>query len=158
VLQKKTKKIIFGSALAVCLAVALLIPMILGAIPKRTEEVSLPDVTARTEGGKDCFRFLLAGSDASTGLCDVLMLISIDRATHEVCVLQLPRDTYANYTEKSYRKSVSAAGETVTHYCILCAENLGIDSVKLVSAAVTVAVTRRACEIRFADTVVYECR
>ena len=109
-MQKKTKKIILGSVLSACLAAALLIPLMLGMFPKRTAEASLPELTERV-GGKESFRFLLAGSDATSGLCDVLMLISIDRVSHEVFVLQLPRDTYANYTEKSYRKLNGAVAE-----------------------------------------------
>lgn len=102
--QKKTKKIILGSVLAACLAVALLIPFFLGAFPKSSgEQQRLPEV-AESLRARNCFRFLVAGSDATSGLCDVLMLISVDRTSHEVFVLQLPRDTYAEYTEKSYRK------------------------------------------------------
>ena len=112
VLQKKTKTIILGSAIAACLAAALLISWVLGAFPKRAELQPLPEPTERTGGGgEESFRFLVAGSDATSGLCDVLMLVSIDRATHEVFVLQLPRDTYANYTEKSYRKLNGAVAE-----------------------------------------------
>ena len=100
---KKGKNIIFWSAIAACLAAALLVSMILGSLPKKAEDRSLPEVT-ETIGGGNYFRFLVAGSDATSGLCDVLMLVSIDRASHEVFVLQIPRDTYAKYTEKSYRK------------------------------------------------------
>jgi LCP family protein required for cell wall assembly len=71
--------------------------------PKKVAERSFPEVT-ETIGQENCFRVLVAGSDATSGLCDVLMLVSIDRVSHEVFVLQIPRDTYAKYTEKSYRK------------------------------------------------------
>ena len=49
-------------------------------------------------------RILVAGTDRASGLADVLMLVSVDRDTGEVCILQLPRDTYGQYTDRSYRK------------------------------------------------------
>ena len=52
----------------------------------------------------DHFRLLVAGRDRASGLYDVIMLISLNRASETVCVLQIPRDTYLEYTEKSYKK------------------------------------------------------
>ncbi len=63
--------------------------------------------------GKGYFRVLVAGSDRTSGLSDVLMLVSVNRDTKEAWILQLPRDTYAGFTEESYRKlngAVSALG------------------------------------------------
>lgn len=47
---------------------------------------------------------LLAGTDRTSGLSDVLMLISLDRDTGEAWILQLPRDTYVNCGVGSYKK------------------------------------------------------
>ena len=102
-MQKRTKKIVIGSVLAAILAAVLLIAFMIASFPKKVAEVSLPDVVEPKEN-REYFRMLVAGSDATTGLCDVLMLVSIDLSAHEVFVLQIPRDTYAEYTEKSYRK------------------------------------------------------
>ena len=104
VFQKRTKKAIFGSLLAVVLTVALLVSLAVVFLPKKEVEAKATPVPTEWEGERDAFRILVAGSDATSGLCDVLMLVSIDRTTNEVFVLQIPRDTYANYTEKSYRK------------------------------------------------------
>ena len=53
---------------------------------------------------KGYFRVLIAGEDRVSGLSDVWMLVSWNRDTDEVWVLQLPRDTYAAYAEQSYQK------------------------------------------------------
>ena len=55
-------------------------------------------------GGAETVNILVAGTDRASGLCDVLMLFRWERETGRVCVLQIPRDTYAAYTESSYRK------------------------------------------------------
>ena len=52
---------------------------------------------------------LAAGRDRTSGLYDSLMLIGFDRDTQKVCVLQIPRDTYAEYTDGSYKKINGAA-------------------------------------------------
>jgi len=111
VFQKRSKKAIFWSLLAVVLTVALLVSLAVVFLPKK--EVEAKAAPEPTEGGekRDAFRILVAGSDATSGLCDVLMLVSIDRTTHEVFVLQIPRDTYAKYTDKSYRKMNGAYAE-----------------------------------------------
>lgn len=56
------------------------------------------------EEPKGYFRVLIAGSDRSSGLYDVLMVASWNRDTGEAWVLQLPRDTYAAYAEQNYQK------------------------------------------------------
>ena len=88
----------------------LLFLVILGVFLLRKEPVSanatsVEDAEAgdrETERG--FFRVLVGGTDRTSGLCDVLMLVSLDRDTKEAWIVQLPRDTYANYTEGSYRK------------------------------------------------------
>lgn len=52
---------------------------------------------------------LAAGRDRTSGLYDSLMLIGFDRDAESVCVLQIPRDTYAEYTKGSYKKINGAA-------------------------------------------------
>ena len=48
-LQKKTKVTILGSALAACLAVALLVPFLLGAFPKKEAEKRTKTTTRKRE-------------------------------------------------------------------------------------------------------------
>ena len=47
---------------------------------------------------------LVMGKDRTSGLCDMIMLASYDVASKCVGVVQIPRDTYAEYTEASYKK------------------------------------------------------
>ncbi len=85
------------SALFVCLLVF--------RKPVTADPLSAEDAAAEQEsGGGGTFRILVGGTDRTSGLCDVLMLVSLDRDTGEAWIVQLPRDTYANYTEGSYRK------------------------------------------------------
>ncbi len=60
--------------------------------------------TAADQTPKGCFRVLVAAKDRTSGLCDVMMLISLDRDRDTLSVLQLPRDTYGKFREGSYRK------------------------------------------------------
>ena len=55
-----------------------------------------------TQGGR--WNVLVMGKDATAGLTDVMMLASIDSATGDLQLLQIPRDTYANYTSRPYKK------------------------------------------------------
>jgi len=71
-----------------------------------------------TEYTEDCaalprearVNILVGGTDRVSGLTDVLMLASIDREGGKVTVMQIPRDTYAKYTDKSYKKINGAYG------------------------------------------------
>lgn len=49
-------------------------------------------------------RFLVMGCDASEHLTDSILLLSLNENLHRVRILQIPRDTYAEYTEKDYKK------------------------------------------------------
>ena len=60
-------------------------------------------VSAQTSR-KGRMTILLAGTDRTSGLSDVLMLVSLDRDTGETRILQLPRDTYVKCGSGSYRK------------------------------------------------------
>ena len=47
---------------------------------------------------------LFLGMDREAGLTDVMMLVGVDRDAERITVLQIPRDTYAEYTDGSYKK------------------------------------------------------
>lgn len=53
---------------------------------------------------EDVENILFLGMDREAGLTDVMMLIAVDRDTERITVLQIPRDTYAEYTDGSYKK------------------------------------------------------
>ena len=47
---------------------------------------------------------MILGRDAKAGLTDVIILLSLDVENNAMQLVQLPRDTYANYTSKNYKK------------------------------------------------------
>lgn len=80
-------------------------------LPRQEKEKTSTEtesVSATVKEGR--FNILLAGTDRASGLTDVIMLVSIDRDTSSASVLQIPRDTYAAYTDKSYKKLNGAYG------------------------------------------------
>lgn len=48
--------------------------------------------------------FLFIGRDDGANLCDVIILASVNTATGDTNMLHIPRDTYFNYTDASYKK------------------------------------------------------
>lgn len=89
--------------LAVVCALALLLCVCVSCIsPKDTEEslhssVECGNATRIT-------RFLVLGRDRAAGLTDSILVVSLDECARKASILQIPRDTYANYTERDYRK------------------------------------------------------
>lgn len=74
--------------------------------------VSAEEDTAETE--ERVTRFLILGCDRSTRLTDSILLVSLNETAKEARILQIPRDTYAEYTEGSYKKlngAMHALGE-----------------------------------------------
>ena len=62
-------------------------------------------------------RILVLGCDRASGLADSILLVSINEDEKCVSVLQIPRDTYAEYTERDYKKingTLSVLGESDT--------------------------------------------
>ena len=62
-------------------------------------------------------RILLLGCDRASGLADSILLVSINEQEKSTSILQIPRDTYAEYTEKDYKKlngALSTLGESGT--------------------------------------------
>lgn len=64
-----------------------------------TQNISVEDSTP-----KKLYNVLLMGEDETSGLSDVLIIVSCDTICKTVHVLQIPRDTYAEYTSAAYRK------------------------------------------------------
>lgn len=75
------------------------------------------------------FTLLVLGRDSAAGLSDALMLVRVESMNKRATVLQIPRDTYAEYTENSYKKINGAAtalgGEEAL--CSFLSESFGID-------------------------------
>jgi len=49
-------------------------------------------------------RFLVMGVDRAAKLADTLFVVTLDESVPRATVLQIPRDTYAAYTERDYKK------------------------------------------------------
>lgn len=49
-------------------------------------------------------RFLLLGCDRSSRLTDTILLVTLNETARKASILQIPRDTYAAYTQKDYKK------------------------------------------------------
>ena len=57
-----------------------------------------------TAGQDKITRFLVLGCDHSKRLTDSILLVAINETRAEARILQIPRDTYAEYTKGSYKK------------------------------------------------------
>ena len=62
------------------------------------------DATEASRNTDDTVNVLLLGTDREAGLCDVMMLVNVNFTDGAATVLQIPRDTYASYTDSSYKK------------------------------------------------------
>ncbi len=61
-------------------------------------------VTDAVKSADDAINVLLLGTDREAGLCDVIMLVNLNFTDGAATALQIPRDTYAEYTDRSYKK------------------------------------------------------
>ena len=79
------------------------------------QEPTETDSTAEVFQKERVTRILLLGCDRASGLADSILVVSINESDKQVSILQIPRDTYAEYTEKSYKKlngALSTLGES----------------------------------------------
>ncbi len=127
------KKINIKTAVSVAAAVVVIICLLLVALSRgRGDE--LPALLGG-ERAREPFCALILGRDRTSGLADVIMLAYLDREAGRAAVLQIPRDTYAEYTEGSYKKlngAPSVIGEE--GLCELLSRTFGIQIDGYVSA------------------------
>ena len=114
--MKKTKGILFRF-----LALAVVSALCVGAFAARRKSEGAIPQTDTARGARDAATFLFLGTDRAVGLCDVIMLVRADYTDGALTVLQIPRDTYAAYTDKSYKKlngaySALGGGEAVAAF------------------------------------------
>ena len=117
------KKYIYATLIfiAACLILVSALTFALGRESEGSEEVYSQKLAS------DSYCALVTGRDRVSGLCDVMMLVSFDPSNSRICVLQIPRDTYALYGDGSYRKingAQRALGED--GICELLGESLGV--------------------------------
>ena len=89
------------SIIALICAVILTLSVIIDA---RRYEPSGDTQSAADKAVTGRYNFLLLGRDRVSGLTDVIMLVSADLGEMCVNIIQIPRDTYARYSEHGYRK------------------------------------------------------
>ena len=110
--KTKAKKItVICTAVAALIAAVILAVSVIADRPKDMNDGEMVSTPRRTEDDRKTF--LLLGKDRASGLTDVIMLVSVDSEKGNATVLQIPRDTYARYTDKAYKKlngAVSALG------------------------------------------------
>lgn len=73
------------------------------------------------------YTVLILGKDRVSGLTDVMMLASLDSEKGRICVVQIPRDTYAEYSE-NHRKLNTATKvlEGEKELCRFLSDSLGV--------------------------------
>ena len=117
------KKYIYATLIfiAVCLVLVSALTFAIGREGGKSEEVYSQKLASES------YCMLVTGRDRVSGLCDVMMLVSFDPSNSRICVLQIPRDTYALYGSGGYRKingAQRALGED--GLCELLEESLGV--------------------------------
>jgi LCP family protein required for cell wall assembly len=61
-------------------------------------------VDVDTVAGERITRFLVMGCDRAARLTDSIFVVTLNETQARASILQIPRDTYANYTDRDYRK------------------------------------------------------
>ena len=123
--MRKTNKILLPVAIIAIIAVlisAMAVFSVKDPEPDGSIEVDSPLVAERA------YNVLFVGTDREAGLADVMMLAHLDLAAKRAFVMQIPRDTYAEYTDGSYKKlngAYSALG--AEGLCEFLSNALGID-------------------------------
>ena len=84
-------------------AVIFTLVLSLGADAESPRSDQSPDFASVLSSG-GVIRFLVFGRDRAAGLTDSIFVVTLDQARKEAKILQIPRDTYAAYTERDYRK------------------------------------------------------
>ena len=113
-------------ALICLLAFALLI---IGLSSNNTKVVDEAGDTVDTAGNikEQPYTVLVLGKDKVSGLTDVMMLASFDGENSRICVVQIPRDTYAEYSEN--HKKLNTATKVLGGEKALCkflSDSLGV--------------------------------
>lgn len=84
--------------------------------------------TVKNAVGQGMYNVLILGNDAEAKLSDVIMLVSLNTSSGDTCVMQIPRDTYFNFTDASYKKINAAPRDLGTEsFCSSLGEALGIN-------------------------------
>ncbi len=86
---------------------SLILVLVLGfLIPRDSTEA----VAVASRGEERITRILVMGVDRAARLTDSIFIVTVNEAAREARILQIPRDTYANYTDRDYKKLNGALG------------------------------------------------
>jgi len=108
--------------------IALLTAFAVAGARKSQEPTVAPLATTSVSKTEQRMNILLVGEDRTAGLHDVIMLAHVDFSVPSAVILQIPRDTYAAFTDGSYRKLNGAARSLggTEGLCDFLSESLGI--------------------------------
>ena len=100
--------------------------IVIAAISTLSDGESADTVKSAEERG--VINVLVLGNDSEAKLSDVIMLVSFNMASGDSCVMQIPRDTYLNYTTSSYKKINGAPRELGAEgFCSFLSEAIGVE-------------------------------
>lgn len=86
------------------IVVAIMLGVILALfVVKPQKEEPITD-TLKSKNEYSIYNVLFLGRDNAAGLCDVIILGTVNTDNGNIIFMQIPRDTYFNYTEASYKK------------------------------------------------------
>ena len=106
--EKYKKYLLIATALTFAVILATVVATLIFG-NREGERQQSDSATESFKGADKPYCILVTGEDKVSGLCDVIMLVSVDTRNERICVMQIPRDTYAEYTEGSYKKLNGAA-------------------------------------------------
>lgn len=116
---KRKNILLVLTALGIVLLLGILTVLFLSSFSEKE-----PSSSVEAEAEKGYFRVLVAAQDRSSGLSDVILLVSLNRDAERLSVLQIPRDTYVNFRNEHYRKinGVPSVGGGMEALCELVEE------------------------------------
>lgn len=94
------------------------------SLPRRLDE-PYGEVAKNSE---EPYCLLVLGEDRVSGSTDVMMLVAFDSDKERICVMQIPRDTYADFGN-AYHKKINSARDLLggeKQLCSFLSESLGI--------------------------------
>ncbi|MBQ5634518.1 MAG: LCP family protein [Clostridia bacterium] len=106
--EKYKKYLLIAAALTFAVILATVVATLIFG-NREGERQQSDSATESFKGADKPYCILVTGEDKVSGLCDVIMLVSVDTRNERICVMQIPRDPYAEYTDKSYKKLNGAA-------------------------------------------------
>lgn len=89
--------------LSVAIVIFIMLALLISLFAIKPREENSTDALIRAKE-QSVYNFLILGRDNAAGLCDVIMLGSVNTDSGDVNFMQIPRDTYFNCSEATYKK------------------------------------------------------